>query len=158
MTRRAGFWMVALGLAVSAAAVQAAPLRYVSQRVDRAYMREGPSYNHRVMWIYRHRGYPFAVLAQFDIWRRVQAADGTVGWMSAQMLSDQRTVLIKGRDRVALHADPDQGSRLVAYAMPGATAKLEACSLRACRVSAPGLKGWADKSRLWGVGFNEVFK
>src|ERR1700761_5137825 len=72
----------------------AAPLRYVSQRADKAYMREGPSFGHRITWVYRHRGYPFAVLAQYDVWRRVRAADGTVGWISAQMLSDRRTVLI----------------------------------------------------------------
>ncbi len=138
--------------------VQAAPLRYVSQRVDRAYLREGPGFDHRVLWIYRHRGYPFAVLAQYDVWRRVQAADGTIGWMSASMLSEQRTVIITGRDRAALYADPENGARLVAYAMPGATARLQACVMRACRVSAPGLNGWIARARIWGVGNDEVFR
>ena len=67
---------------------RAAVLRYVSQRADKAYLREGPTFAHKVLWVYRRRGYPFAVIAQFDIWRRVQAADGTVGWMSASMLTD----------------------------------------------------------------------
>src|SRR5437879_6024921 len=84
-------------------------LRYVSQRPDKAYLREGPSYAHRVLWIYRHRGYPFAVIAEFDVWRRVQAPDGTVGWMAASMLTDQRTVLITGKGRVKITADADGG-------------------------------------------------
>src|SRR3954469_19408336 len=79
-------------------------LRYVSQRSDKAYLREGPSFAHKVLWIYRHRGYPFAVLAEFDVWRRVQAPDGTVGWMAASMLTDQRTVMISGKGRVSLTA------------------------------------------------------
>src|SRR3954471_22380166 len=62
-------------------------LRYVSQRPEKAYLREGPSYAHKVLWIYRHRGYPFAVIAEFDVWRRVQAPDGTLGWMASSMLS-----------------------------------------------------------------------
>src|SRR6202789_4678444 len=93
-------------------------LRYVSQRADNAYLREGPSYAHKVLWVYRHRGYPYAVLAQFDVWRRVQAADGTVGWMSAAMLSDQRTVIVTGKGRAQVFERPD-GGKVVALADPG---------------------------------------
>jgi len=153
------FRFAAILLIFSVAGAQAQPiLRYVSQRTDKAYLREGPTYAHKVLWVYRHRGYPFAVIAQFDIWRRVKGPDGTVGWMSAAMLSDQRTVLVTGKERAALYADPEPRAKLVAYALPGATAKLEACAIRSCRISAPGLKGWIDKDRIWGVERGEVFK
>ena len=62
-------------------------LRYVSQRTDKAYLREGPTYAHKVLWVYRHRGYPFAVIAQFDIWRRVQAA-GRHGGLDERLHAD----------------------------------------------------------------------
>src|SRR5579863_3712443 len=96
-------------------------VRYVSQRADKAYLREGPSYGHRVLWVYRHKGYPFAVLAEFDVWRRVRAADGAVGWMSASMLTDQRTVLVTGKGRAKIFDGAD-GGKVVALADPGATA------------------------------------
>ncbi|HVV27924.1 MAG TPA: SH3 domain-containing protein [Rhizomicrobium sp.] len=131
-------------------------LRYVSQRADTAYMREGPTYAHRVLWVYRHKGYPFAVLAQFDVWRRVQAADGTIGWMSATMLSDQRTVLVTGKGRAQIHAEP-QGGKVVALADPGAIAGLRACAPKACRIRGENVDGWIPKSRIWGVGADEVF-
>jgi len=125
MTRFAAIlWILSLATA------QAAPppskgadapkiLRYVSQRPDKAYLREGPTFAHKVLWIYRHRGYPFAVIAQFDVWRRVMAPDGTVGWMSASMLSDQRSVLVTGKGQVKLTAGAD-GGKVVALADPGA--------------------------------------
>jgi SH3-like domain-containing protein len=144
-------------LSAALPATAAAPIRYVSQRADQAFLREGPSFAHRVLWIYRHRGTPFAVTASFDVWRRVRAADGTEGWMSANMLSDRRTVLVIGRGRVQLHARPD-GDRLVGLADPGAIANLRACQPRACEITAPGLDGWIDKSRIWGVGADEVFR
>ena len=72
-------------LLMASGALAALP-HFVSQRVGEAYLREGPSYQHKILWIYRHRGYPFLVTASFDVWRRVQAADGAVGWMSAAML------------------------------------------------------------------------
>ena len=131
-------------------------LRYVSQRSDKAYLREGPTYAHKVLWIYRHRGYPFAVIAQFDVWRRVQAVDGTVGWMSAAMLSDQRTILVTGKGRAKITAAAD-GGKLVGLADPGAIAGLSACARDACRIRSEGIDGWIAKSRIWGVEANEVF-
>src|SRR4051812_17065649 len=131
-------------------------LRYVSQRTDKAYLREGPTFAHKVLWVYRHRGYPFAVIAQFDVWRRVRAADGTVGWMSASMLSDQRTVLVTGKGRAKIFAGAE-GGRIVALADPGATAALKACTRGACQVRGEGIDGWIPRNRIWGVAPNEVF-
>jgi SH3-like domain-containing protein len=151
--------LVAILLILSAVQAAAAPpriLRYVSQRSDKAYLREGPSFAHKVLWIYRHRGYPFAVLAEFDVWRRVQAPDGTVGWMAASMLTDQRTVMISGKGRVSLTAKPD-GGKVTALADPGAVASLRSCARDTCRIHGESVDGWIAKSRLWGVGSGEVF-
>jgi SH3-like domain-containing protein len=133
-----------------------AVLRYVSQRPDKAYLREGPTYAHKVLWIYRHRGYPFAVVGEFDNWRRVQTADGTAGWMSASMLSDKRTVLVTGKDRARITAEAG-GGKVVAFADPGAIANLRACNRDACRIQGEHVDGWIAKSRIWGVSADEVF-
>jgi SH3-like domain-containing protein len=149
-----------LALAVAAAPLAgavAAPARYVSQRADKAYLREGPSYAHRVLWVYRHKGTPFRVGTHYDIWRKVTAADGTTGWMSAAMLTDRRTVLVTGKGRARIFARAD-GDKLVGLAEPGAVANLKACAPRACRITATGIDGWIDKSRIWGVGADEVFR
>jgi len=146
-------------LLLPAVPAQAQPdkvLRYVSQRTDKAYLREGPTYAHRVLWVYRHRGDPFAVLAEFDVWRRVRAADGAVGWMSASMLTDSRTVLVTGKGRTKIF-EGASGGKVVALADPGATAALEACAPAACHIHGEGIDGWIAKDRIWGVGANEVF-
>jgi SH3-like domain-containing protein len=154
MTRLAAIlWILSLAVA------QAQPgkvLRYVSQRPDKAYLREGPTFGHKVLWVYRHRGYPFAVIAEFDIWRRVRAADGTVGWMSASMLSDQRTVLVTGKGRVRIFEKPE-GGKVVALADPGAIAGLTACTRDACHIRGEDIDGWIPKSRIWGAGADEMF-
>ena len=159
MTRIAALlWVLASLTAVVPALAQPQDkvLRYVSQRADKAYLREGPTYAHRVLWVYRHRGYPFAVLAEFDVWRRVRAADGAVGWMSASMLTDQRTVLVTGQGRAKIFADAN-GGKLVALADPGAVAGLVACAPAACHIKGEDIDGWITKDRIWGVGANEVF-
>jgi SH3-like domain-containing protein len=155
MTRIAAFLMVLLA-AGPALAQPPKVLRYVSQRTDKAYLREGPTFAHRVLWQYRHRGYPFAVIAEFDIWRRVRAADGTTGWMSASMLTDQRTVLVMGKGRAKITASAD-GGKVVGLADPGATAALKACTRDVCQIKGEGIDGWIARNRIWGVDANEVF-
>jgi SH3-like domain-containing protein len=151
--------LVAILLILSVTQAGAAPakiLRYVSQRSDKAYLREGPSFAHKVLWIYRHRGYPFAVLAEFDVWRRVQAPDGTIGWMAASMLTDKRSVLVTGKGRVPLTAKAD-GGKVTALADPGAVASLESCTRESCRIHGESVDGWIAKNRIWGVGADEIF-
>ena len=146
-------------LAALTAEAGAAPekiLRYVSQRTDKAYLREGPTFSHKILWVYRHRGYPYAVIAEFDVWRRVRTVDGTVGWMAASMLTDQRTVLVTGKGRAKLH-ETAEGGKVVALADPGAIATLTACTRSACHVRGEDIDGWIAKDRIWGVGADEVF-
>jgi SH3-like domain-containing protein len=154
---RAFLGICMLTVAAVSAASAAAPPHFVSQRADLAYLREGPSYDHKILWVYRHRGYPFAVTASFDVWRRVVAADGTSGWMSANMLSDQRTVLVTGQGRAQIRQSAS-GGKVVALADPGAVAGLKTCTQNACHIRGEEIDGWIPRNRVWGVGTDEVFK
>lgn len=129
---------------------------YVSLRTSKANLRQGPSFSYKVLWVYRHKGYPFILLNKFDTWRKVQAPDGAVGWMSSAMVSEKRTVLVVGKGRAPLYARPGD-EKVVALADPGAVAELKACRRDACRVSGEGIDGWIPKVRIWGVGKTEVF-
>ena len=137
-----------------------APFRphYVSQRTAEAYLREGPGYAYKILWVYKHKAYPFKENASFDVWRRVTAPDGTVGWMSAQMLSDIRTVLVTGKGRVEIHQSQAPDSKIVGLADPDAVLSVKSCEADFCRVRAPHVDGWMPRSRLWGVDPGEVFK
>jgi SH3-like domain-containing protein len=145
------------GASVAAEAPKFAP-HYMSLRPDQADLREGPSFAHKVLWVYRHRGTPLLVTASFDIWRRVQTPDGAVGWMSVAMLSDARTALVTGRGRVPLRESADPASKVTGLADPGAILGLKACTHDACRVAAQGIQGWIAKSRIWGAGADEIFR
>ena len=50
--------------------------RYVSLKADRVSLREGPSKDHRVAWVFQRAGLPVEVTAEFEIWRRVRDAEG----------------------------------------------------------------------------------
>lgn len=147
-------------LLLAAALAQASQItpHYVSQRANQAYLREGPGYAYRVVWVYRHKGMPFHESASYDIWRRVTAPDGAVGWMSMEMLSDNRTVLVTGKGRADIRKDATPQAKLVGQADPGAVLKLKACNQDACRVASGDVDGWIPKNRIWGVDAGEIFK
>jgi len=155
-----------LGLsAISAAAAAPAirpdegpvPPHFVSLESDKVYMREGPTYDHRVLWVYRRKGLPMLLTAQFDVWRRVQDSDGTVGWVHSNMISDARTVLVISKAPAALRSTEPSKSKILALAQPGVIAKLEACGPQACQIFTGGVEGWIDKKNIWGVSAGDVF-
>lgn len=154
------FLMAALFPAAALGADAPAPFKphYVSQRVSQASLREGPGYAYRILWIYKHKGYPFKETARFDIWRRVTTADGTVGWLNGQLLSDVRTVLVTGKGRVEIRKKEDATSDVVGLAEPDSVLGLKGCGPDFCRVRAARVDGWISRTRIWGVDAGEVFK
>jgi SH3-like domain-containing protein len=131
------------------------PSLYASIRRDEAFLREGPSYAHKVLWVYRRRFYPVMVIGSFDAWRHVKDPDGTVGWMHHTQLSDVRSVLFI--NQASLRATAVPTSKIVAFVQVGVVAKLKACKLDRCEVEASDVDGWVDKKKIWGVDAREAF-
>ncbi|HUO89296.1 MAG TPA: SH3 domain-containing protein [Rhizomicrobium sp.] len=147
-----------LCLSVLSAAAGDPPPRYVSIRRDEANLREGPSYAHRILWVYKRKDYPLKVVARYDAWVRVKDVDGTVGWMHRTQLSDRRTVLFIGFTKSPLRNGTGPSARIVAWAEPGVVARLRACKPRFCEIDAQGTDGWVDRKNIWGVDAGEVIQ
>jgi SH3-like domain-containing protein len=146
----------ALVLFALAFATPALAARYVSLRADKVFLREGPTYQYRVLFTYKRKDYPLQVIATYGSWKRVRDVDGTMGWVSQMMLSDVRSVLVTGKDRAAIRSQPYATAPLRAWADPGVVAKLKACKPQFCEIVADGLRGWIDRSRIWGVDAGEI--
>ena len=114
-------------------------------------MREGPSDNHRVKWIYQRKGLPLEVIATFDVWRRVRDMDGEVGWMHMALLSRDRTTVVTGGPAAEIYTRDDLTSEVLARAEAGAIGRLLGCTRLACEVEFAGAEGWISRARLWGV-------
>ncbi|MGH6849504.1 MAG: SH3 domain-containing protein, partial [Methylocella sp.] len=68
--------------------------RYVSLKSDRVNLREGPSKDHRTIWIFQRAGLPVEITAEFEIWRKVRDSEGAEGWVLHSLLSGRRTALV----------------------------------------------------------------
>ncbi|WP_372841491.1 SH3 domain-containing protein [Phaeovulum sp.] len=129
--------------------------RFVSLKGSEGNARRGPSLSHRIDWIFRHNGMPLLVTAEYGNWRRVEDSEGAGGWVHYSLLSGVRSVTVKVESLdLRLRADP--AAPVMARAEQGAIARLGECLADWCRISVPGMQGWAPKSALWGVSADEL--
>jgi SH3-like domain-containing protein len=132
--------------------------RYVSLKSDRVNLHEGPSKDHRTIWIFQRAGLPVEITAEFEIWRKVRDSEGAEGWVLHSLLSGRRTGLVtpwkKGVDSL-LYSKPSLASQPVAKLQPNVIANVRSCDGAWCRVWGDGFDGFIQQSSLWGVYPNE---
>ena len=159
--QRLGSTLIAIWIACAAAAAERGPVtglavpRYVSLKASEANVRRGPGLTHRIDWVYKRRGMPLRVTAEFGHWRRVEDRDGAGGWVHYSLLSGVRTVLVE-QDILDIIARPNPEARVIARLEAGVIARLSECGPEWCALTAGGHDGWAPKAALWGVGSGEI--
>lgn len=129
--------------------------RFVSLKAGEANARRGPSLDHRIDWVFRHRDMPLKVTGEFGNWRRVEDNEGQGGWVHYTLISGVRTVLFE-TDRAPLRSRPDPAADEVAEAETGVIGRLGECNHDWCQVSAGGERGWVQKNEIWGVDPDEL--
>lgn len=132
--------------------------RFVSLKPSDTPMREGPSKDHRIKWVFKREGLPVEVIGEFDQWRRVRDSEATDGWVYFGRLSNRRTVIVRtskdGKEQNLFKDDRETGT-VVARLQPGVIASVETCSTAWCKVSVEGYSGYLKKDALWGVYADE---
>ncbi|MCV3270682.1 SH3 domain-containing protein [Roseobacter sinensis] len=129
--------------------------RFVSMKASEGNVRRGPSLTHRIDWVFKHRDMPLQVTAEHGHWRRVQDREGQGGWIHYSLLSGVRTVIVE-HDMVSLRMRPDPDAPVAAALERGVIARLGKCGPEWCQLRSSGYRGWAPKSRLWGVAPDEI--
>ena len=157
---------LALGLLVLAAAVLPAraqqvgsasglPVpRYVSLKSDHVNLREGPSKEHRTLWIYQRAGLPVEITAEFETWRKIRDSEGTEGWVLHSLLSGRRTALVapwKKDTFLQLRASSSDTAAISANLQPGVLASVKRCDNGWCRIYGDNFDGYIQETNLWGV-------
>lgn len=130
---------------------------FASLRSDKVNLRTGPGPDYPIEWVFVRRGLPVEILAQFDTWRKIRDAEGTVGWVHQGMLSSQRSILVTGTIRVLRH-DPKPDGEIVASLEPGVVARISRCDPAWCEVKVRGYRGWLERNAVWGVEADEIIE
>jgi SH3-like domain-containing protein len=131
-------------------------------------VRKGPNARYTIDWVYKKKGEPVEVIAQFEHWNRIRDVTGDEGWVKSVMLSKKRTGIIiiptnkKEKKNIKLfanlHKKPDLNSGIFAKIEASKRVVIEQCNKQWCKIKADNSSGWIEKQYLWGVLINETFK
>jgi len=140
--------------------------RYVSLKSDRVNLRSGPGTDYPTSWVYRRAGLPVEVIEEFETWRKVRDAEGTVGWVLHSLLSGRRTALVlpwelkagKVPPQVSIRSSDSERSGAVAIVEAGVIADVQSCDGAWCYVTISGYRGYVEQKKLWGIYEREVVK
>ena len=133
--------------------------RFVSLRASEVNLRTGPGVQYPIEWVYRKRGLPVEVIAEFKTWRKIRDWQGAKGWVHQSMVHAQRGLIVTGDTRT-LRSDTKAGSRPLARVEPEVVGRLLSCAGAGawCRVEFEGIKGWLRRAEFWGLSDGEAVK
>lgn len=133
--------------------------RFVSLKGKRSNMRVGPSFDHRISWVYVKRGVPVEVIQEFEVWRKIRDSDGQEGWVHKALLSSRRGVIVAPWDKgnyFPLFNNPAPKASKAARLEAGVYSDIEECRKDWCKISGANYSGWVKGEYLWGVYPGEV--
>jgi SH3-like domain-containing protein len=115
-----------------------------------AKMRTGPGRQFPASWLYKRANLPVKVIKTYPNWRQIEDPDGTKGWMQGNLLSDDRTALVRGEVR-PLREAPNADSRVLWRAEPGVVGKITDCGKGWCKLDVNGRMGYVETAHIWGT-------
>jgi SH3-like domain-containing protein len=131
--------------------------RFAALRTDDVNMRAGPGFRYPIQWIYKRRDLPVEIERVFEVWRLIEAPDGTRGWVHQATLTGRRTFMVQGKE-ATLRSDPKNDASAVARLMPDVIGRIRSCPAHDawCRVQVGDHRGYLERSQIWGVLPDEV--
>ncbi len=124
--------------------------RMVSLNADEVNVRAGPGIRFQVKWVFRRKGMPLEVLAEYETWRKIRDWEGAEGWVHRAMLSSRPTVLVV-RPEVTMRRNPEETAPAVARLAEGMVARLAGCAQGWCQIEVEDYEGWVRREGLWGM-------
>lgn len=113
-------------------------------------MRTGPGQQFPASWLYQRAGLPVKIIKVYPNWRKIEDPDGIQGWMQVNLLSEDRTALVKGEVR-PLRERPEGDARLLWRAEPGVVGRISDCARGWCKFDVLGRIGYIETAHIWGA-------
>jgi SH3-like domain-containing protein len=124
--------------------------RFASLKSDEVNVRTGPGPRYPIDWVFKRKLMPVEIVAEYENWRKIRDWQGASGWVYQGLLTGKRGFIVtaKGAD---LYRTPALSAEVVAKLEPDVMGEIRSCTGDWCRVSAPGVSGWVERTHIWGV-------
>ncbi len=125
--------------------------RFASLRADEANVRAGPGTRYPIEWVFRRKGMPVEIVAEYENYRKIRDWQGAGGWVHQSLLTGKRSFIIPAKP-ASLHKTPAKAAEVIAKLEPEVMGEIRSCTGDWCRVRvSSGVSGWLERTAFWGV-------
>ena len=132
--------------------------RMVSLRSNLINARSGPGARYPIEWVYRQKGAPVEIIAEFELWRKIRDWDGSETWVHKSMLSGKRSVKMTAKGEGNIYNSQDYNSPVIAKVEDGVIGDIKKCPAGSsfCLIQFGSVEGWVPRSNFFGAYSDEV--
>ena len=134
--------------------------RMASLRSSLINVRSGPGTRYPIEWVYKQKGAPVEIIAEFELWRKIRDWEGSETWVHKARLSGRRFIKVINPGENNIYAKPENDARVVAKAEDGVVGEIMKCPTPdgMCLIKFDTIQGWMPRKGLFGIYKNEVIK
>ena len=127
--------------------------KFLSLKNNEVNLRQGPSFEYPIKFIYIKKYLPVEVLDKSETWIKIRDFENNSGWIHTSQVSKKKSAICKKNNSV-LYKKPTIFSKPLAKLEIGRLVLIKKCKATWCKITSGGYKGWIFKNALWGVENN----
>jgi len=122
---------------------------FLSLKNSKVNLRQGPSFEHPIKFIYKKKYLPVAVLDKSETWRKIMDFENNTGWIHVSQLTKKKSGINK-KDNSIMYEKPTIYSKPLAKLERGRLVLIIKCKKKWCKTKSGNFTGWIIKDFLWG--------
>ena len=122
---------------------------FLSLKNSEVNLRQGPSFDHPIRFVYKKKFLPLIILEKSDVWLKTKDFQNNSGWIHISQLSNKKSAINIQHNSI-IYKKSTIYSKPVARLGVGRLLLVKKCKIDWCKVSTSNYNGWIFKKFLWG--------
>jgi len=124
-------------------------VNFLSLKNNEVNLRQGPSFEYPIKFIYKKKFLPIEVLDKSETWIKIKDFENNSGWIHISQVSKKKSAINKKNNSV-IYKKPTIFSKPVAKLEIGRLVLIKRCKVEWCKITSGDFGGWVYKNSLWG--------
>ena len=122
---------------------------FLTLKYNEVKVRQGPSFEYPVKFIYNKKYLPVKVIDSKDNFRKIIDLKNNSGWIHISQLTKKKSA-INIFNLALVFKKPNIYSKPIAKLESGKMVTIKRCKDKWCKISTQNISGWVKKKFLWG--------
>ena len=124
-------------------------VNFLSLKNNEVNLRQGPSFEYPIKFIYKKKFLPIEVLDKSETWIKIKDFENNSGWIHISQVSKKKSAINKKNNSI-IYKKPTIFSKPIAKLEIGRLVLIKRCKVEWCKITSGGFGGWFYKNSLWG--------